>query len=438
MSEPNSTSATTNLHRPKRPQLVTELQRILDQAARGEVPDTDEAQPLAAEALLADALRERVSDIHLDPLPEGMLVRMRIDGALLDGCRLESPEAQLLSNQVRTMAQLDIGAGRGPSHGRLQFHLTDRTVDLRVALAPCLNGQKITIRILDPQRLDQRIDGLGLMSENLRTIDRWLGNVHGMLLVTGPTGSGKTTTLYALLDQLRQLERNIVTVEDPVEYLIEGINQMQVDRRSELTYQNGVQSMLRHDPDFLLLGEIRGEPSARAAVDAAASGRCLMSTLHSRDAVGVLDVLRNFGLNDYEISNNLEMVIAQRLVRMLCPECRRQGPPEPRDRRWLEAAGLAVPQVTWHPQGCEACSGIGFHGRTGVFEIWRLTDEDYVAILDRLDQRSLRRQLGERGHHFLVDDALTKAAQGITCLSELRNLSGIGPTGMLPGTRKAS
>lgn len=395
-------------------------------SARDEL-DSDEADSVSeAIALLQDALREHASDIHLDPISDGLLVRLRKDGVIQDSVVLPKHVAQRLSNQFKSMARLNPVPTFLPLDGRITITLDKQEVDLRIAVVPCLAGEKISIRVLDLYRVEQEVDQLGLQDHDLANIQNWLDNVHGMLLVTGPTGSGKTTTLYALLHNLKNTGRNILTIEDPVEYQIEGINQIQVDQFHGLNFAEGIQSMLRHDPDYLLLGEIRDASSARAAVNAASSGHVLMATMHSRDAVGAITVLRNYGLDTHEISANLVLVIAQRIVRKLCPDCREQGEPTDESIRWFQSLGLDIPAKVWLPKGCDACSGIGYKGRTGVFEIWQIEKEDYALILSNADERKIHESLSERGHLFLLNDAITKATDGITSFIELRTMGGFG------------
>jgi type II secretory ATPase GspE/PulE/Tfp pilus assembly ATPase PilB-like protein len=245
-----------------------------------------------------------------------------------------------------------------------------------------------------------------------------------MLLVAGPAGSGKTTTLYALLHKLKLHERSVITVEDPTEYQVDGINHIQVDKLHGMNFVEGVKAMLRLDPDFLMLGEIRDSDSAHAALTAASSGRALMSTLHSRDAVAVVETLRNYGLTGHEISANLMLVISQRLVRLLCPHCRVKAGPNNEEKHWLHELGRPAPRKVWHARGCDQCQGVGFKGRTGIFEVWRINAEEYQLILDDADRRTLYRHLTGRGHRFLLDDGLAKAAEGLTTLSELRTIGG--------------
>ncbi|MGD2108534.1 MAG: GspE/PulE family protein [Phycisphaerae bacterium] len=408
-------------------------------AKQGEVTSDEGADvlPLATARLLAEATRSRATDIHLDPHSCGLHVRLRIDGIMDERAHLAVKEGQQLVNQVKSVAGLNPVSAFAPEEGRRTYELEGRELDLRVAATSCIAGEKLAVRLLDSRRLHRRIGELGLGDDNLGEIERWLGNINGAFLVSGPTGSGKTTTLYALLDELKLLHRNIVTLEDPVEYQIDGINQLQVDESRGLTFSTGLKAMLRLDPDYLLLGEIRDAESGRAAIDAACSGRVLLSTLHSRDAAGAITSLRNWGLENQEICTALAVVVAQRLVRKLCTECRRKEAPTQEERRWLRALDLAVPEHVWHAGGCASCADLGFKERTGVFEVWRLDEGDYESILHNVDERTLRRHLAEKGHGFLLPDGLAKASAGVTTLCELRTMGGFGPTGAtVPRTQK--
>ena len=293
-----------------------------------------------AECLLRDAWRERASDVHLDPQTGGLRVRFRIDGRILDAALLTPAQAGRLVNQIKTLSNLDPITTFRPQSARWTYAMDEREVDVRVTTAPSINGEKLAVRVLDPAQVSHSIHELGLSQHHEQHIGDWLGSINGMFLCTGPTGSGKTTTLYALLHQLKQRERAIVTIEDPVEYQVDGIAQMQVNERHGLTFAEGLKAMLRLDPDYLMLGEVRDKSSARVAADASIAGRVLMSTLHSRDAVGTVTALRNWGLTDHEIAVSLSVVVSQRLVRRLCPKCATVQPPSDAARRWLESLDL--------------------------------------------------------------------------------------------------
>jgi general secretion pathway protein E len=407
--------------RPLHDGLVASLMQTLDdEEYEGEQHDA----PHLAEALLRDAVREGATDIHLDTQLGGMLIRLRVDGRVLDGAFLGKSRGQRLSNQFKAMARLSPVVRYIPEEGRITHEVDGQVLDLRLSHAPCLRGDKISIRLFIPLEVPTDLSELGLREEGLEDIQEWLDNVSGMLLVTGPTGSGKTTTLYTLLHKLKRHERNVVTIEDPVEYEIEGINHIQVDAQHGLGFVEGMKAMLRLDPDYLMLGEIRDAASAHAAVTAAASGHALMSTLHSRDAVGVLDTLRNYGLEGQDISSTLMLVVAQRLVRKLCTACRVAEAPSDEDQHWLERLGRTVPETVWHARGCKQCRDTGYKGRTGVFEVWRINPEEYQLILEGSDRRTLYRNLARRRHRFLLDDGLDKVVEGITTLSELRSMGG--------------
>jgi general secretion pathway protein E len=380
------------------------------------------ADPLA-EVLLRDALRENATDIHLDPQSDGMRVRFRIDGRLFDTLLLTPAHGVRLVRHFQATSGMDTTPFR-PGDARLTVVIDGHPIDLRLAAVPSVCGEKLAIRILDRQRIERRLNDLGLSETSLCAVARWLSNISGMFLVAGPTGSGKTTTLYAVLHELKARDRSVVTIEDPVEYQIDGVTQIQVDGRHGLDFDGGLRTMLRLDPDYLLLGEIRSAPAARAAVESAGRGRVLMSTIHSTDAVGAVTTLRNYGLEDHEIATSLRVVIGQRLVRTLCRQCRGEEPLARADRQWLECIGIEHPaDRIWVPVGCEHCGGIGYRGRIGIFEVWRLSEDDVEGILRHEDERALRRIAVEQGHQPLLLDGYAKAREGITSIAELRAIT---------------
>lgn len=385
---------------------------------------------LAAHVLIEDALRARASDIHLDPCRDQWWVRLRIDGRVIDALALEWGEGAALVNQFKVLAGLDPMPSRVASEGSLSWSAegeADQEVFLRVTAVNCVAGEKLAIRFLAPPRAFHDPLALGVGEQGARGIRRWMDATGGMLLVAGPTGAGKTTTLYTLLHQLRLGDSHVVTLEDPVEYAISGINQIQVDVDNGLDFATGTRSLLRLDPDYVLIGEIRDPGSAAAAVNVAGSGRSLMGTLHSRDAVGAVSALRQLGLVGAEISACLGLVIAQRLVRRLCEHCREKHPTEPQEVEWLEAVGLSAPHEAWVPVGCEHCDGLGYRERTGVFEIWQPTPQDHALLLKHADDAVLRRALLERGETLMLADGLAKAAAGITSLREVFRMGAILP-----------
>jgi general secretion pathway protein E len=379
-----------------------------------------------AAALLEDAVRENVSDIHLDPTEGGYDVRLRIDGVLMDTVRLLRDRGLPLLRAFKTHANLDPAFELRPQDGRTTLPVGNRQVSVRVATGPGVRGEKLALRLLSGSMARIPIDGLGFSSSDYEILTRALHDVRGMILISGPTGSGKTTTLYSLVRELSIAGRSVVTIEDPVEFPMEGITQIQVNSRLGLTYSEGVKGLLRLDPDVLVLGEMRDADSAHAALDAADSGHVFLSTLHARDAAGTISVLRHFGLADHEIAATVDLLVAQRLVRRLCTACRRLEPPTRDETEWLRMCSKPIPEKTWRAGGCEICGGSGYRGRIGVFEVHRLREEDANLIRDHADELILRRHLRGQGALSLLEDDLEKVADGITSLAEFRAIGGMG------------
>ncbi|SFR48085.1 general secretion pathway protein E [Marinobacter daqiaonensis] len=407
--------------------LMVEYQRLVE-----EEEDEERRETLEAHALLSDAVRARATDLHLDPLPDHYRVRLRIDGMMVDALEVSPDQGRRLGNQFKAMARLDPIPSVNCNEGSFFYSLDERDLDLRVTAVPCVSGDKLAIRVLSPPEAVQQVKHLGIPEQGADWIRRWLDATGGMFLVAGPTGSGKTTTLYTILHELKLADSHVITLEDPVEYEIPGINQIQVDPRHDLTFASGTLATLRLDPDYVLIGEIRDVPSAQAAVSVATSGRSLMGTLHSRDSVGTVTALRNLGLDDYEIAANLGLVAAQRLVRKLCPECRTRRAPDEIETQWLTDCGREVPEETWAAAGCSECDNLGFRGRIGIFEVWQPTEADYARILRQEDEHSLRHALIERSHPLMLDDGLAKVEDGQTTLRELLR-TGV----LLPGQKLA-
>lgn len=354
--------------RPERGQLTQRLREFLLRDTDAEPVETEDIRALAHH-LLVDAVRERATDIHFQPASDGLRIRLRIDGTLHDSMALPPTQGERLLRCFKTLANIEPMPLARPHDGRAVYEVDGRTLHLRIACTPSVCGDALAVRILDPTLPQHGLADLGLSPGDRQSVEHWLRDVIGMFLVVGPTGCGKTTTLYALLERLRLASRNVVALEDPVEYQIDGITQVNLDERHGLTFAEGLKSMLRLDPDYILLGELRDAASAEMAVQASASGKTLMSTLHSRDAVSAVTTLRNYGLADHEIVAALEVVVAQRLLRKLCPHCRRVGPPSESDTAWLTMLGRPLPEQCWHAVGCAKCQQTGYAGRTGVFEV---------------------------------------------------------------------
>jgi general secretion pathway protein E len=410
----------------RRARQPTRARRLGEVLAQPSTDDVTERTGALATALLEDAVRENASDIHLDPVAGGYEVRFRIDGALVETLLLRHEPGLHLLRLFKAHADLDPAFELRPQDGRAALPIAGGEVSVRVATGPGVRGEKLALRLL-PQALTRLpLDQLGLSAVDHEALTRALHDVCGMVLISGPTGSGKTTTLYALVRELSQAGRSIVSIEDPVEYILDGVTQVQVNKRQGLTYAEGVKGILRLDPDVIMLGEMRDADSARAGLDAADSGHVFLSTLHARDAAGTLSVLRHFGLADHEIAASVDLLVAQRLVRRLCPACRRLEAPTPDETRWLRLCASPVPEQTWHAVGCPECGGSGYRGRTGVFEIHRLREADADLILAHADEHTLRRHLRRLGALSLLEDDLQKVADGITSLAEFQAVGGMG------------
>lgn len=379
-------------------------------------------QPELPKNLLIDAWHLNASDIHFEPRSTGARVRLRVDGVVWDVAELEHEETKIFLNQFKALAAVDPVVRFLPGDASASFTILDGQLDLRVALAPSSSGEAMAVRLLDVKRLERSMSELGLPSENVQRLKEWLVSTSGMFLVAGPTGSGKTTTAYSLLHELKSANRIILSLEEPVEYQVDGVTQINIDALHNLTFPEGIKAMLRHDPDFLMLGEIRDAASAQTAARAAISGRGLLSTVHCRDAVGAVTALRHWGLSDREIADSLAVIVAQRLARRLCESCRKSAPPSANEAAWLKSVGAPVPKQVAQPRGCKECRNLGYRGRIGVFEVWRLQEEDYQTILSGGDELTLKRNLARRGHGFLIADACCKVQEGVTSIEEIKRL----------------
>jgi len=387
---------------------------------------SDEGEAATTEAcarsLLADAIGARASDIHLDSQSEDVRVRFRVDGIILDVASIPPDRGQRLIRYFKVTANLDPAPSLLPADSHRQFEFEGRSFDIRLACAPCVYGDKLALRLLERSTIRLHLADLGLAISDRAQIDHWLGDINGMFVVAGPAGSGKTTTLYALLAELNLTQRNIVTIEDPVEYQLGHLNQIEVNAARGLTFERGMRSILRLDPDYILLGEIRDKESALIAMEAAATGRILLTTMHARNAAGVITALRSLNVQNYEIAASMAFIVGQRLVRKLCKRCRKAGPATDQEKRWLEGLGEKVPDHVWHASGCEKCGQKGYLERTGIFEVLQVDERLYNLILAGEDEHAIRRHLRAEGHQLLLHDGLIKAAEGITDLSELSRI----------------
>lgn len=369
--------------------------------------------------LIAQAVRDRTSDIHIEPEPEKLRIRFRIDGILHE---VPSPpkslEAAIIS-RIKVMANLDIAESRIPQDGHFKLNVDGKEIDVRVSTLPTINGENVVMRILDTTNVLLGLEKLGFSPDSLEMFRRAISHPYGMILTTGPTGSGKTTTLYSALMELNTIDKHIVTIEDPVEYRLPLIRQVQINPKAGLTFASGLRSILRHDPDIIMVGEIRDLETATIAVQAALTGHLVFSTLHTNDAPSAITRLDNMGVEPFLIAASLVAVMAQRLVRRICPECKESYPaPESVIKRFgLYKYGKNI--ILYKGKGCDACKGTGYKGRIGIFEIMLIDDEIREMIVNRRSLVEIRQKAQEKGMKLLFEDGVQKALQGITTLEEV-------------------
>ena len=370
--------------------------------------------------LIIDAFKMKASDIHLEPMEKRYRVRYRIDGALRE---VEGPPKYMQANftsRVKIMARLDITEKRIPQDGRIQVTVGDRDIDLRVSSVPTVHGESIVMRILDKSSIQLDVPKLGFYADDLEIVNRIISLPDGIFLVTGPTGSGKTTSLYAFLNTINTTSRKIITVEDPVEYQLSGINQVQGDRHVEMTFAAALRSMLRQAPNIIMVGEIRDLETAEIAINAALTGHLVFSTLHTNDAPGAITRLVDMGVKPFLVATALRAVMAQRLLRRICPNCKAPYTPTATEIRML---GLSPEYLENHQfykgKGCDRCGRTGYKGRIGIYEIFQITEDIGKLIFANEPTGVIRDAARRNGMRSLRDDAMRKAAAGISTLEEV-------------------
>ncbi len=365
-------------------------------------------------ALLMEAVKERASDIHIEPYERGIEIRLRVDGVLR---KILSPPKIIqdaLISRIKILANLDIAEKRLPQDGRIRLLIGGRDVDIRVSIIPTSQGERAVLRLLDRQTGVMSLEMLGFSESLMSLLLNALSKQNGIILVTGPTGSGKTTTLYASLLKLNTEERNIITVEDPVEYQLKGIGQMQVNPKIGLTFASGLRSILRQDPDIIMVGEIRDRETAEIAIHASLTGHLVLSTLHTNDAAGAITRLIDMGIEPFLIASSLICVLAQRLVRTICPHCKETYNPSEH-----EMVYLGFTERLYRGRGCKRCFENGYLGRTGIYEFLKITPEIRNMIVEKMDARSIKTKAIKSGFRTLQDDSFEKVKKGLTTLEEV-------------------
>ncbi len=393
---------------------------------------TSDASPVIrlVDSMIYTAIQRRASDIHVETQDDAVHVKYRIDGVLQPAMRpIDRRFHSTIISRIKVMAELDIAEKRVPQDGRFKLRLPGKTIDFRVSIMPSVHGEDSVIRILDKESISEqfkelRLDILGFPDQELKRFRKYIAEPYGMVLVTGPTGSGKTTTLYAALSEIKSPEDKIITIEDPVEYQLQGITQIPINEKKGLTFARGLRSILRHDPDKIMVGEIRDNETAQIAINSALTGHLVFTTVHANNVVDVLGRFLNMGVEPYQFVSALNCVLAQRLVRTICAHCRR---PATITREMLEESGLdptLVPSHTFYEgAGCIECGGTGYKGRTAICELLDLTDRIREMILERRPTSEIKKLAREEGMRFLRESAVERALTGTTTLREINKVT---------------
>ena len=390
-----------------------------DLAEPEDLMETEDDAPIIRliNALLTEAIKENASDIHIEPYENRLVVRMRVDGVLREILEPQRAIAPLLVSRIKVMAKLDIAEKRLPQDGRISLRVAGRAVDVRVSTLPAGGGERVVMRILDKQAGRLNLEHLGMLPKTLKLISGVIHKPHGIILVTGPTGSGKTTSLYAMLQRLNDKQRNIMTVEDPIEYYIDGISQTHVNTKVDLTFARGLRAILRQDPDVVMVGEIRDLETAQIAVQSSLTGHMVLSTLHTNTAVGAVTRLRDMGVEPFLLSSSLSAVLAQRLVRRLCPDCKRPHVAQKSDCAALDIPLKKAPTI-YEPVGCDSCNGIGYKGRLGVYELVLVDETLRGMIHDGASEQQLE-AYARKSTPGIAEEGRRLVTSGATSIEEI-------------------
>ena len=431
-------------------------QRVLEEASEGFAldviaEDENSDETISIEKLTAEtdispiirlvdttiftALQRRCSDIHIETRDDSVVIKYRIDGVLQQAMQpIAKEHHSTIISRIKVMSELDISERRVPQDGRFRVRFNGRSIDFRVSIMPSIHGEDAVLRVLDKESMSEKfhkltLDVVGFAEEDLRTFRRYIKEPYGMVLVTGPTGSGKTTTLYAALNEIKTDEDKLITIEDPVEYQIRGITQIPVNEKKGLTFARGLRSILRHDPDKIMVGEIRDTETAQIAINSALTGHLVFTTVHANNVVDVLGRFLNMGVEAYNFVSALNCILAQRLVRLICEFCKKEVHYSDEE---LEASGLDPKEWANIPfyegEGCIECAGTGFRGRTAIHELLELTDNVREMILAKKPSSEIRRAAKDEGMHFLRESAIDRVKRGLTTLKEINKVTFIETT----------
>ena len=403
---------------------ATDLAALADSAAAvDDLLDNRDDSPVIRliNALLLEAIKEGASDVHVETTEKKLVVRFRIDGVLRDIVEPQRALAPLLVSRIKVMARLDIAEKRVPQDGRVTLRIGGHDVDARVSTIPTQHGERVVMRLLEKGSLKLDLGGLGMSDRDRAVVEALLDRPHGILLVTGPTGSGKTTTLYSALTRLNDRKRNVMTVEDPIEYELPGIAQTQVNPRTDMTFARGLRAILRQDPDVIMVGEIRDHETAEVAVRSAMTGHFVLSTLHTNSAIGSITRLVDMGVERYLLAPMVVGLAAQRLVRRLCEHCRWQDESTEADSRLLGGA-LKPGKAIWRAGGCDHCHGEGYRGRAALYEVVAIDDTMQGMIHDGVSEAKLEKE-ARRSNPSLLDDGVAKVRAGLTSVEEVARVT---------------
>ena len=379
---------------------------------------TDEAPIIRLlNSLLFQAVKDRASDIHIEPYEREVEVRFRIDGVLYHVLTPPKILQEALASRVKIMAGLDIAEKRLPQDGKIRLLVAGKDIYVRVSIIPTTFGERIVLRLLDRKAGIIALDSLGLSKTQVKNFETLLSRSSGILLVTGPTGAGKSTTLYSALSKINSSNRNIITIEDPVEYQVKGLGQMHVNPKIGLNFAAGLRSILRQDPDVIMIGEIRDRETAEIAIQASLTGHLVLSTLHTTDTATAITRLIDMGIEPYLVASSIGAVIAQKLVRVLCKDCKIEYVPKPEELKLFRR--VKAPEKLWGAEGCEKCFNTGYHGRTSLFEFMLAGPDTHKLVVECHDAKEIKKEFIAKGMSTLFEDGLKKAATGVTSLSEV-------------------
>jgi len=411
-----------------------DFQESLDEALDDLMPDetveeagiTDEDSPVVrlVNQIISNAVTQRASDIHFDPHELEFVIRYRIDGVLMTERTLPKHMQNVIIARLKIMANLNITESRLPQDGRIKMTVNFKPIDIRISTLPSVYGEKIVMRILDLSAALDQLDKIGFTKENEQTFREMISKPNGIVLITGPTGSGKSSTLYAALNQLNDETVNIITIEDPVEYQLAGVNQVHVNEAIGMTFATGLRSILRQDPDIVMIGEIRDFETAQIAIRASLTGHLVLSTLHTNSAVAALTRLIDMGVEPFLIASSLSGVVAQRLVRRVCRDCAVEVEPTTREQEIFAQANITIDKLL-RGRGCPSCNQTGYRGRIAIHEVLTIDDDIRQLIMEAASASKIRQYVRERGMLFLQDDGLKKVQEGITTTEEVLRVATI-------------